>query len=88
MTPPVYNLPSIADMIHDTLYVLSGTAAAWNVAAVRDQNIWEHQNYVLCSLLEINLCIQQPDLFRSKETAGPSHWFSGNSTFKSDEGNL
>jgi hypothetical protein len=57
MMPHVCNLPLTADMLDTTLYVSTGTAAAWNMAAVRDQNMQEHQNYVPRRLLQINLCI-------------------------------
>ena len=39
MMPHVCNLPFTADMLHNTLYVPSGTAAAWNMSAVRDGNM-------------------------------------------------
>ena len=57
MMPQVCNLPLTADKLHNKLNVSSGTAAARNMAEVRDQNVEKHQNYVSRSLLEINVCI-------------------------------
>jgi len=57
MMPHVCNLPLTVDMLRNTLYVPLATAAAWKTAEVRNRNMWEHQNYVSHSLLEINLCI-------------------------------